>query len=148
MRRHTLDAADWLPVLETAAGSGVRVAIATSAKETMDLIEERAWQSVGIDLDLTAVHPDLVARIVQAGYVYLVHLGNWCSEGSLRREAFLDEGEAAVPLLLQALNHAGYVGSVRASHPPGMTDDTEWGHKGRAFDAGYLKAVMQVLGAG
>ncbi len=30
--------------------------------------------------------------------------------------------------------------------PPGMVGDEAWGYKGRAFDLGYLKAVLQVLG--
>ena len=36
-------------------------------------------------------------------------------------------------------------GPVRAGLPPGMVGDTEWGHKGRAYDLGYLKAVLQAI---
>ena len=61
-------------------------------------------------------------------------------------EAFLDEGEVSLPLALRELQRAGFAGPVRAGQPPGMIGDAAWGHKGRAFDAGYLRAVLQVLG--
>jgi len=62
-----------------------------------------------------------------------------------QQQAFLDEGEVSLPKVMQALVRAGFSGPLRASLPPGMVEDTEWGHKGRAFDLGYLRAVLQVI---
>ena len=71
----------------------------------------------------------------------LVRAGN----AAAGREAFLNEGETDVPGALMALKKAGFNGPIRAVAPPGMVGDTEWGHKGRAYDLGYLKAVLQTI---
>jgi mannonate dehydratase len=75
-----------------------------------------------------------------------VHLCGLNSGESGPVSAFLDEGEISIPRTLRALRTANFDGSVRAASPPGLVDDTAWGHKGRAFDTGYLKAVLQTLG--
>jgi hypothetical protein len=46
---------------------------------------------------------------------------------------------------MQVLVRAGFAGPMRAALPPGMVEDTDWGHKGRAFDLGYLRAILQVI---
>ena len=75
-----------------------------------------------------------------------VHLRGLRSGESGPVGAFLDEGEISIPRTLRTLRTANFDGSVRAAPPPGLVDDTAWGHKGRAFDTGYLKAVLQTLG--
>ena len=58
------------------------------------------------------------------------------------REAFLNEGETDVPRALMALKKVGFNGPIRAVSPPSMVGDTEWRHKGWAYDLGYLKAIL------
>ena len=41
----------------------------------------------------------------------------------------------------------GRYGQRLAMPPPGLVGDTEWGHKGRAYDLGYLQAVLQTIGS-
>lgn len=106
----------------------------------------------GLDLCLgsLAAMPgvDLVSALARfdSERIFLVHLRNL--QGTLPRysETFLDEGKVSIPLALKTLHGAGFRGLLRAAAPPGMVEDTPWGHKGRAFDLGYLKAVLQVLG--
>lgn len=75
------------------------------------------------------------------GKLALVHANNLRQQ----QQAFLDEGEISLPKVMRALVRAGFSGPLRASLPPGMVEDTDWGHKGRAFDLGYLRAILQVI---
>lgn len=52
---------------------------------------------------------------------------------------------AGVPRLLADLASVGFQGPVRAATPPEMSGDEGWRHKGRGYDLGYLRAVMQVV---
>lgn len=75
------------------------------------------------------------------GKLAMVHADNLRQQ----QQAFLDEGEISLPRVMRALVRAGFSGPLRAALPPGMADDTAWGHKGRAFDLGYLRAILQVI---
>ena len=46
---------------------------------------------------------------------------------------------------LLALQRVGFAGPLCAGPPPGLVGDTDWGHKGRAYDLGYLRAVLQTI---
>ena len=61
--------------------------------------------------------------------------------------SFLDEGDVHLPRAMMALKEAGFDGPLLAHHPLGMVGDSAWGHKARAYDLGYLKAVLQALNA-
>ena len=50
-----------------------------------------------------------------------------------------------MPGVLLALQETGSTGPVRALAPPCMVGDSGWGHMGRAYDLGYLKAVLQTI---
>ena len=54
-------------------------------------------------------------------------------------------GEVDMPGVLLALQETGFTGPVRALAPPCMVGDSVWGHKGRVYDLGYLKAVLQTI---
>jgi len=108
--------------------------------------------SHGLDLCTTALAlmPDadvvgIIRRVARRGKLFMVRLGNVQPVGEGFRECFLDEGVVSMPRVLQALREVGYAGPVRAAPPPQVVGDTAWGHKGRAHDIGYLKAVWQVV---
>ena len=59
---------------------------------------------------------------------------------------FLDEGDCDLPRCISALKAHGFNGPLLTHYPLGMVGDTDWRHKARAYDLGYLKAVLQALG--
>ena len=143
-----------LPIAEKA---GVRLACGAEALPAGGdgfeaLVELCARPAHGLDLCpdvLAAAGVDPVAAIEGAAdreAIAMVRLGNLRRTDAGVTDAFLDEGDLSIPRLLQTLRATGFDGPVRAAPPPGMVDDTSWGHKGRAFDMGYLKAVLQTLG--
>ena len=126
-----IDAGALAPILAAAHEAGVQLALGADV------------EGAGIDLDLAQLGGADPAAVI-AGYgerLALVRVGNMASG----RAAFLNEGEVDLPRVLLALKHTGFGGPVRAVLPPGLVGDTEWGHKGRAYDLGYLQAVLQTI---
>lgn len=60
----------------------------------------------------------------------------------------LTDSSLKVPHWAMTLAAAGYRGWLRAGTPPRLVDDDDWNPKGAAADLGYLRAVVQSLGAG
>ena len=99
-------------------------------------------EPLGLDLDTTLLSgPQVNTLTRRAEHIFSVQVGN----RDMEHQAFLDEGEIDLPRLLQALDENGFDGPVRATPPPGMEDDEPWGYKGRAFDLGYLRALIQTI---
>lgn len=129
------------PVAQTA---GVRLACRAGAgllresRRLLDLVS-------ALDLDLVeaAGSGSGAEALIGAagGKLAMVHADNLRQQ----QQAFLDEGEISLPKVLRALVRAGFSGPLRAALPPGMVEDTAWGHKGRSFDLGYLRAILQVI---
>lgn len=129
--RPEIDAAAVAPIVAAANAAGVKLALAGDVA------------GAGVDLDLAALAgADPAALVNEYGdRLLMVRIGN-VSSG---REAFLNDGEIDLPGVLLALKRSGFTGPVRAGLPPGIVGDSEWGHKGRAYDLGYLKAVLQTI---
>jgi len=133
-------------VIPVAGEAGVRLACRASApflRETKRLLDLTPH---GLDLclgTLAELHADPETLLPELGdKLWMVHIRN---PRGRHREAFLDEGELSLPRALLALKKAGFSGPLRAALPPGMVGDTPWRHKGRAFDLGYLRAILQVI---
>jgi mannonate dehydratase len=46
---------------------------------------------------------------------------------------------------MRTLKQVGFRGIMLTDHVPRMSGDTAWGHRGRAYTVGYMKALLQVL---
>ena len=93
----------------------------------------------GVDLDLATMREGDIAECGER--LLIVRAGNVTAG----RQAFLNGGEVDLPKALLALQRVGFAGPLCAGPPPGLVGDTEWGHKGRAYDLGYLRAVLQTI---
>ena len=155
-------------VLPVAEGVGVRLALqpddppvqtlggvprVAASIQNMDRILEFADSpNHGVDLclgtvaEMADVDPaDAVRHYGDEGKLFMVQVSNVRGELPAFSDTFLDKGDVVIPRALLACRSAGYAGPVRAAAPPGIIGDTEWGHKGRAHDLGYLRALLQVL---
>jgi mannonate dehydratase len=47
--------------------------------------------------------------------------------------------------VMLALKQSGFTGFLIPDHVPHMVEDTPWGHRGRAYAIGYMKALLEVL---
>ncbi len=117
-----------------AAAKDADVSIAWSGKSAPD--------NGGIDLPLGSLGDDPTATIAALEAPILIARAT-NSLGAT--QAFLDEGDSSIPKILLALKQSGFNGPLCAATPPGLNRDSDWGHKGRAFDLGYLKAILQAI---
>lgn len=106
-----------------------------------------SYQGLDFCLGTLATMPrvDVMETIREFGLrekIFLVHLRN--PRGALPSfsDAFLDEGDIEMVKVLRTFQSVGFVGPIRAAQPPRMVGDSAWGHKGRAFDVGYLRALL------
>lgn len=84
-------------------------------------------------------------RFARAGRIHYLHLRS--VHGALPRfaEAFIDEGQVDSVAVLRELLDAGFDGFVIDDHVPHLTDDTVWGHRGRAHATGHIAGILRAL---
>jgi mannonate dehydratase len=60
-------------------------------------------------------------------------------------ECFIDEGQTDMFDAMKAFHEVDFDGVLIVDHTPHMVDDTDWGHRGRAYAMGYMKGLKQVI---
>ena len=76
------------------------------------------------------------------GKIAYVHFRNVRGTAEHFEETFIDEGKVDMLEAVRAYHETGYDGVLIVDHTPGMVGDTRWGHRGRAFGIGYMKALL------
>ena len=61
------------------------------------------------------------------------------------QESFIDEGNNDMAEVMLTLKQSGFTGFLIPDHVPHMVEDTPWGHRGRAYAIGYMKALLDVV---
>jgi mannonate dehydratase len=61
-------------------------------------------------------------------------------------EVFIDEGDVDMLEAMRTYKEVGYTGTIMPDHTPAVAGDTLYGHRGRAFALGYMKALMHAAG--
>ena len=62
-------------------------------------------------------------------------------------EVFVDEGDIDMLAAMKAYRDAGYSGPFVSDHTPRVEGDSGWGHRGRTFSHGYMRALVQAVNA-
>jgi mannonate dehydratase len=89
-----------------------------------------------------------IRRFGRAGKIFLVHFR--AVRGTVPRytEVFIDEGDVDMLAAMKAYRDAGYSGPFVSDHTPRVEGDTPWGHIGRTFSHGYMRALVAAVNAG
>jgi mannonate dehydratase len=79
--------------------------------------------------------------------IFLVHFR--AVRGAVPRytEVFLGDGDLDLLQAMRAYREAGYAGPIVSDHTPGMEGDTRWGHRGRTYSHGYMRALVHAVNA-
>ena len=83
----------------------------------------------------------------KAGKIFLVHFR--FVKGAVPRytEVFIDEGDLDPLESMKAYREVGFPGPFVSDHTPAVEGDTRWGHRGRAFSLGYMRALVHAVNA-
>lgn len=98
------------------------------------------WSEGGIERMFAAME-----HFGRRGKLFYVHFRNVKGCLPTFSEAFIDEGDVDVVRAVRLLYEVGFDGFVIDDHVPKMAGDTEWGHRGRAYSTGYIKALVHAL---
>ncbi len=79
--------------------------------------------------------------------IFLVHFR--AVRGTVPRytEVFLGEGDLDLLQAMKTYRDVGYTGPIVSDHTPGMEGDTRWGHRGRTYSHGYMRALVHAVNA-
>ena len=89
--------------------------------------------------------PETIRYFGKRRKIIYVHFRN--VKGSVPKfsESFIDEGDTDMFEAMKAYKEVGFDGPMIPDHVPRIIDDIRWGHRGRAYAIGYMKALMQVV---
>ncbi|MFH1086820.1 MAG: mannonate dehydratase [Chloroflexota bacterium] len=89
-----------------------------------------------------------IREFVGQSKIAYVHFRNVDTTVPHFAETFIDNGRIDMLKAMRAYYEAGYKGVFIPDHTPGVVGDTPWGHRGRAYAIGYIRALMKCVGAG
>jgi len=81
----------------------------------------------------------------ERGKIFYVHFRDVQGTVPKFQEGFINEGNSDMFEVMKTLKEVGFTGFLIADHVPHMVDDTEWGHRGRAYAIGYMTALLEVV---
>ena len=87
---------------------------------------------------------DAVRHFGGRGRIVYVHFRDVQGQVPCFNECFIDEGNVDTFAVVQALQEVGFQRIMITDHVPRMVDDTDWGHRGRAYAIGYIRALIDV----
>ncbi len=79
------------------------------------------------------------------GRLFYVHLRDVQGEAEDFQECFIDEGNSDVLAVMTKLKEVGFHGFIIDDHVPRFVNDSSYGHRGRAYAIGYLRAMLDVV---
>lgn len=90
---------------------------------------------------------DEIRHFGQQGKIFLVHFRAVRGKVPKYTEVFIDEGDLDMLAAMKSYREVGYQGPFVSDHTPRVEGDTPWGHRGRTFAHGYMRALVRAVGA-
>ncbi len=89
---------------------------------------------------------DFIAEMVQRKKVLYVHFRNVSAPNPEDfHEEFINTGHVDMYRTMKVYNDNGYDSFFIDDHVPHTHQDTQWGHRGRAFANGYIQAMIEAV---
>ena len=77
--------------------------------------------------------------------IWYVHFRDVLGSAENFAETFIDDGQTDMFEAMKTFKEVDFDGVLIVDHTPHVIDDTDWGHRGRAFAMGYMKALGKVV---
>jgi mannonate dehydratase len=88
---------------------------------------------------------DEIRHFGRMGKIFLVHFRAVRGKVPRYTEVFIDEGDVDMLQAMKTYYAIGYNGPFVSDHTPRVEGDTPWGHRGRTFSHGYMRALVQAV---
>ena len=79
------------------------------------------------------------------GRIHLVHFRAVRGAIPKYEEVFMDEGDVDMLQAMRAFKESGYSGPMVSDHTPKIEGDSPWGHRGRSYSHGYMRALVHAV---
>ena len=99
------------------------------------------WSEMGEDV------VEVIERFGKRGKIFYVHFRDVQGTADKFQECFLGDGNYDPVTVMRALQRVKFDGFIIDDHVPRMVDDTEWCHRGRGFQTGYLQGILAAIEA-
>jgi mannonate dehydratase len=90
---------------------------------------------------------DEIRYFGERGKINLVHFRAVRGRVPNYTEVFIDEGDVDMLEAMKTYRKAGYTGPFVSDHTPIVEGDTGWGHIGRTYSIGYMRALVHAVNA-
>ena len=88
---------------------------------------------------------DAIRYFGSRGKIFYVHFHDVKGTVPKFQETFIGQGNVDMFEALKTYREVGFRGFLIDDHVPRIVDDTEWGHRSRAFAIGYMTALLEVV---
>lgn len=88
---------------------------------------------------------DVVRYFLNEKKVFMVHYRNIRGKRLAFEETYIDEGDVDMWETMKVYHECGYDGVFCPDHVAHSDQDSKWGHRQRAFTAGYIKALIKAV---
>ncbi len=88
---------------------------------------------------------EAIEHFGKEGRLFYIHMRDVQGCADDFHECFLGEGNSNVVAVLKKLKEIGFNGFILDDHVPHMVNDSPWGHRGRAFQTGYIAGILAAL---
>jgi mannonate dehydratase len=88
---------------------------------------------------------DAIRHFGSQGRLFYIHLRDVVGKADDFTEVFLGDGNVNPVETVKTLKEVGFNGFLIDDHVPHMVEDTGWGHRGRAWSTGYIKALIDAV---
>lgn len=86
-----------------------------------------------------------IKHFVPQGKIAYVHFRDVIGTAGDFAECFLGEGNVNLVEAMKTFKECGFTGFLIDDHVPHMVDDSDWGHRGRAYATGYMMALLSAV---
>jgi mannonate dehydratase len=90
---------------------------------------------------------DAIEYFGSRGKIFYVHFRDVQGCVPKFQECFLGEGNQDLVKVMLALKKVNFTGFFIDDHVPHMIDDSDWGHRGRAYCTAYIQALLSAVNA-
>ena len=88
---------------------------------------------------------DMIRYFGERKKILYVHFRNVSSPVPKFREEFINTGHVDMYRAMKIYHEVGYDSFFIDDHVPQTFEDTQWGHRGRAFANGYIQAMIEAV---